>query len=584
MFNKIFSCISERARLLTFFILLIIIVGGVAELIGVSLFNPFLEILMNPESVETNHWLSLAYNMFPFGNTTNFLAFIAAAIIFVYIFKNAFLVWQKSYIYKYSYNLQKEISEKLLSAFMHMPYSFFLNVNIAELQRTLLIDTDYFSKAVIHTLELLSEVFVCVTLCFYLFTVSHSISLIVVCILLIFMTAFIKVSKMITRNISKKSQIYSTAIQKDINQSFGGVKEIKVLGREQTFIDDYSHVLVGYTRTQRIMRLLGIVPKYVIEAGSMTGMLLAIILKMYFGRSDFQAFIPQLGVFAVAAFRLMPSVGRINEHYNAIIEAGPSVDVIYRYVREVDGQEYGQDTSVIQDPKWRLQEGLHICHISYAYPNTTVNVIDDVTFDIPKGKTVAFIGSSGAGKSTMADLILGVLTPQRGVISADDLNIDKNLRTWQQEVGYIPQTIYLSDDTIRNNIAFGIPTEHIDEGAVRRAAERAQLTDFIESLPDGFDTVVGDRGVRLSGGQRQRIGIARALYHDPEVLFLDEATSALDNETEMAVMEAIDGLRGEKTLIIIAHRLTTIRNADQVYEIKDGKVYLRDKQDVLRDI
>lgn len=539
---------------------------------------------MNPESVETNHWLSLAYNMFPFGNTTNFLAFIAAAIIFVYIFKNAFLVWQKSYIYKYSYNLQKEISEKLLSAFMHMPYSFFLNVNIAELQRTLLIDTDYFSKAVIHTLELLSEVFVCVTLCFYLFTVSHSISLIVVCILLIFMTAFIKVSKMITRNISKKSQIYSTAIQKDINQSFGGVKEIKVLGREQTFIDDYSHVLVGYTRTQRIMRLLGIVPKYVIEAGSMTGMLLAIILKMYFGRSDFQAFIPQLGVFAVAAFRLMPSVGRINEHYNAIIEAGPSVDVIYRYVREVDGQEYGQDTSVIQDPKWRLQEGLHICHISYAYPNTTVNVIDDVTFDIPKGKTVAFIGSSGAGKSTMADLILGVLTPQRGVISADDLNIDKNLRTWQQEVGYIPQTIYLSDDTIRNNIAFGIPTEHIDEGAVRRAAERAQLTDFIESLPDGFDTVVGDRGVRLSGGQRQRIGIARALYHDPEVLFLDEATSALDNETEMAVMEAIDGLRGEKTLIIIAHRLTTIRNADQVYEIKDGKVYLRDKQDVLRDI
>lgn len=581
MFNKIFYCISERNRLLTAFILLIIIIGGAAELIGVSLFNPFLEILMNPESVETNKWLNLVYSMFPFGNTTNFLAFIAAVIIFVYIFKNAFLVWQKSYIYKYSYNLQKEVSERLLSAFMRMPYTFFLNVNIAELQRTLLTDTDYFSKAVIHTLELLSEVFVCATLCVYLFTVSHSISIIVVLILLIFMTIFIKVSKMITKRISKKAQICSTIIQKDINQSFGGIKEIKVLGREQTFIDDYSTILEEGTRLQRIMRLLGIVPKYVIEAGSMSGMLFAIILKLYFGKSDFQSFIPQLGVFAVAAFRLMPSVGRINEHYNAIIAAGPSVDVIYRYVREVEEQDSGEDISVEQDQNWQLQDGLHIRHVSYAYPNTAVNVIDDVTFDIPKGKTVAFIGSSGAGKSTMIDLILGVLTPQRGVICADDLNIDKNLRTWQQEVGYIPQTIYLSDDTIRNNIAFGIPEREINEDAVRLAAERAQLTDFVESLPDGFDTVVGDRGVRLSGGQRQRIGIARALYHDPEVLFLDEATSALDNETETAVMEAIDGLHGQKTMIIIAHRLTTIRNADQIYEVSDGKVIPRDKDEVL---
>lgn len=581
MFKKIFYCISNRDRLLTGFILFIIIIGGAAELIGVSLFNPFLEILMNPESVETNKWLNHVYSLFSFGNTTNFLAVIAALIIFVYIFKNAFLVWQKSYIYKYSYNLQRKVSERLLSAFMHMPYAFFLNVNIAELQRTLLIDTDYFSKAVIHTLELLSEVFVCVTLCVYLFTVSHSISLIVILILLIFMSIFIKVSKMITRSISRRSQIYSTTIQKDINQTFGGVKEIKVLGREQTFIDDYSQVLVGYTKMQRIMRLLGIVPKYVIEAGSMTGMLLAIILKMYFGRSDFQAFIPQLGVFAVAAFRLMPSVGRINEHYNAIIAAGPSVDVIYRYVREVETLEFGKVDGAAQDQNWQLQEGLHIRHVSYSYPNTTVNVIDDVTFDIPKGKTIAFIGSSGAGKSTMVDLILGVLVPQRGVINADNLNINKNLRTWQQEVGYIPQTIYLSDDTIRNNIAFGIPAEDINEEAAQLAAERAQLTDFIESLPDGLDTVVGDRGVRLSGGQRQRIGIARALYHDPEVLFLDEATSALDNETETAVMEAIDGLHGQKTMIIIAHRLTTIRNADQIYEVADGKVVLREKTEVL---
>lgn len=581
MLNKIFYCISERNRLLVGFVLVIIILGGAVELIGVSLFNPFLEVLMNQESVETNQWLNLVYRMFPFGNTTNFLACIATAIIFVYIFKNAFMVWQKNYIYKYSYNLQKEISERLLSTFIYMPYTFFLNVNIAELQRTLLIDTDYFSKAVIHTLELLSEVFVCMTLCIYLFTVSHSISLIVVVILVIFMSIFIKISRSFTRSSSKRSQAYSTALQKDINQSFGGIKEIKVLGREQTFIDDYSHVIVNYTRMQRFIRLLGIVPKYVIEAGSITGMLLAIILKMYFGRSDFQAFIPQLGVFAVAAFRLMPSVGRINEHYNAVVTATPSVDVIYRYVRSVEERDQAEDPGTQRDKEWRLQEALHIRHVSYAYPNTDVNVIDDVSFDIPKGKTVAFIGSSGAGKSTMVDLILGVLSPQNGVICADDMNIGKNPRTWQQEVGYIPQTIYLSDDTIRNNIAFGIPADEINEDAVRLAVERAQLVDFIASLPDGLDTVVGDRGVRISGGQRQRIGIARALYHDPEVLFLDEATSALDNDTETAVMEAIDGLHGQKTMIIIAHRLTTIRNADQIYEIGDGKVIPRNKDEVL---
>lgn len=580
MFKKIVYCISNKNRTLAGFILLIIIIGGAAELIGVSLFMPFLELLMAPESVETNHWLSLVYNLFPFGNTTNFLAFIALVIMLVYIFKNAFLVWQKSYIYKYSYNIQKEISERLLSAFMHEPYTFFLNINIAELQRTLTIDTDYFAKAIIHGLELLSEILVCVTLGVYLFSVSHSIAVIVILALLIFATTFICISKKITKQMGQESQACNATIYKDINQSLGGVKEIKVLGREQTFVDEYAQTMKQYTRLQRIMRLMGIIPKYVIEAGSMTGMLLALILKMYYGQqNDFQTFIPQLGVFAVAAFRLMPSVGRINEHYNAILAALPSVDVIHRFVHEVEDVDANQNSEVNRD--WKMQDALHIKHVSYAYPNVEENVLDDISFDIRKGQTVALIGSSGAGKSTMVDVILGLLTPQKGVICADDMNIMKNLRTWQKEVGYIPQTIYLSDDTIRNNIAFGVPAEEISDEAVSRAAERAQLTEFLESLSDGLDTVVGDRGVRLSGGQRQRIGIARALYHDPEVLFLDEATSALDNDTETAVMEAIDGLHGEKTMIIIAHRLTTIRNADVIFEVQDGRMVTRDKADVL---
>lgn len=580
MIKKIFYCISDHDRLLTGFILFIIIVGSGMELLGVSSFMPFLELLTEPESIETNALLRMCYSLLPFGNSTNFLACVALAIILVYICKNAFLVWQKNYIYKYSYNIQKGISEKLLSAYMHEPYTFFLNINIAELQRTLTIDTDYFAKAIIHGLETMSELFVCVTLGVYLFTVSWSISIMVIIILCLFVVFFVWVSRRITRTESKRMQGYNARIYQDINQSLGGIKEIKVLGREQNFVDDYVGILKKYIRTLRIVRLLGIVPKYIVEAGSMTGLLLALILKMYFGQGDFQEFVPQLGVFAVAAFRLMPSVGRISEHYNAVLASLPSVDVIYRDIKDVDDRGLQEETAA--DTTWKMQNAIHVRNVTYAYPNTDVNVVENVSFDIIKGKTVAFIGASGAGKSTMVDIILGLLIPQKGIIAADNLNIAQNLRTWHKEIGYIPQTIYLSDDTIRNNIAFGIARGEVDEDAVRRAADQAQLTEFLDSLPEGLDTMVGDRGVRLSGGQRQRIGIARALYHDPEVLVLDEATSALDNDTETAVMQAIDSLHGSKTIIVIAHRLTTIRNADQIYEVGDGKVVAREKAEVLK--
>lgn len=579
MVKKVMYCISDRDRMLLGFILLIIIVGSVLELMGVSLFTPFLELLTDTESIETNPLLRMCYHMLPVNNVTDFMACIAFAIIAVYIIKNVFLVWQKNYIYKYSYRIQSDISEKLLSAYMHEPYAFFLNVNIAELQRTLTIDTDYFAKAIIHVMEMLSEIVVCVTLGVYLFTVSWSISIVVVVILIISVLFFGWISRIITRRQSVLSQTYNASIYQNINQSLGGIKEIKILGREQTFVDDYSQIMAKYVRTLRIVRLMGIVPKYVVEAGSMTGLLLAVILKMYLGQGEFQSFVPQIGVFAVAAFRLMPSVGRINEHYNSTLNSRPSVDVIYRDIRDIEGV----DTSRLAQANraWTLREAIHIRHVTYAYPNSSVNVLDDVSYDIPRGTTVALIGPSGAGKSTMVDLILGLLTPQSGGILADDHEVLQDLRTWQQEIGYIPQTIYLSDDTIRSNIAFGVPREQIDEAAIQRAMEQAQLSEFVSSLPEGLDTMVGDRGVRLSGGQRQRIGIARALYHNPEVLVLDEATSALDNDTESAVMEAVDGLHGSKTIIVIAHRLTTIRNADRIYEVTGGKVLERDKADVL---
>ena len=292
-------------------------------------------------------------------------------------------------------------------------------------------------------------------------------------------------------------------------------------------------------------------------------------------------FIPQLSVFAVAAFRLMPSVGKINEHYSAMLYSVPSLELIYNDLKSVENLIV---KSRIVDNDWKFKDTVKVSHVSYHYPDSEENVLKDINLEIKKGTTVAIIGASGAGKTTLIDVLLGLLEPQYGKLYADGMDVEKNLSTWQKEIGYIPQVIYLSDDSIRNNIAFGIEKEKIDDEAIISALRQAQLHEFVQNLPNGLDTFVGDRGVRLSGGQRQRIGIARALYHNPEILVLDEATSALDNETETAVMEAINSLQGLKTMIIIAHRLTTIQNADAIYEVVDGKTVLREKEEVLQGI
>ena len=310
----------------------------------------------------------------------------------------------------------------------------------------------------------------------------------------------------------------------------------------------------------------------------MTGMLLAIIVKLLFGEADMIYYISQLAAFAVAAMRLMPSVGRINEHATNMVFALPSVELIYRDLKTVEEYIGVQDRE--EKEAWQLQDAIEVQGVTYCYPNTKEAVIDGAAIRIEKGKTVAFIGSTGSGKTTMVDIILGLLSPQKGRVMADYINVHEKPKTFHAQVGYIPQVIYLSDDTIRNNIAFGVREDEIDEEAVLAAMKKAQLAEFIESLPLGLDTIVGDRGVRLSGGQRQRIGIARALYHDPEILVLDEATSALDNETESAVMEAIENLQGMKTMIIIAHRLTTIRNVDRIYEVEKGRIVERSKEEV----
>lgn len=578
IFTKLGYIFTAKDKRKIVLLLVAVVIGSFLELLGVTIFMPFINIISNPQTIQKTWYLKLFYDGLHFSSTKNFMIALSCAIIAVYLIKNIYLIVEKNCIYKFSYSTQMRLSTRLLETYMKEPYTFHLNKNIASLQRTIQEDTGRFMQVILYFMELATELVVCLVLGIYLLFVSKSITIIVVSLLVVFVGTFLACTRRYSNQLGRDNQVYQGKIYQWMNQALGGIKEIKILERDSFFVDEYQKYYAKFARGLRLSRTISILPKYLVEAVAITGLLIAIIVKMTFGEADLIYYIPQLTVFAVAAFRLMPCVGRINEYATNMLYAFPSVDLIYKDLVEIEDYVEKQDHEVAE--KWNLKNAIEVKDVTYYYPDTEEPVIDGASLTIQKGKTVAFIGTSGAGKTTMVDIILGLLVPQKGVVMADEINVHEKPKTFHAQIGYIPQVIYLSDDTIRNNIAFGVKEAQIDEAAVQAAVEKAQLTEFINSLPHGLDTIVGDRGVRLSGGQRQRIGIARALYHDPGILVLDEATSALDNETESAVMEAIDHLQGLKTMIIIAHRLTTIRNVDKIYEVGEGKVRERSKEDV----
>ena len=578
LLTKLGYIFDKRDKWKIALLLAAVVIGSFLELLGVTIFMPFINIIQEPGEIQRKWYLRMFYELFHFQSAKSFLAALSAAIIVVYVVKNVYLIIEKSYIYRFSYNTQMKLSTRLLNTYMKEPYTFHLNKNIATLQRSLQEDTAKFMQVILYSLELVAELAACFVLVVYLLFVSKSITVIVLGLLVVCVGAFLLLTRKYSRKLGQDNQGYQGKIYQWMNQALGGIKEIKILGREEFFTEEYRKYYIKFAKGLRIARTISILPKYAVEAVAISGLLIGIIVKLLLGEADMAYYIPQLTVFAVAAFRLMPSVGRINEHATNTLYALPSVDLVYHDLVEIEDYIEKQDSEVKED--WNLCRGIEVKNVTYCYPDTDEPVIEDASLSIQKGRTAAFIGASGAGKTTMVDIILGLLTPQKGVVLADDINVHEKPRTFHAQVGYIPQVIYLSDDTIRNNIAFGVKESDIDEQAVRRSMEKAQLTEFVDSLVHGLDTIVGDRGVRLSGGQRQRIGIARALYHDPEILVLDEATSALDNDTEAAVMEAVENLRGMKTMIIIAHRLTTIRNADLIYEVEGGRVSPKSKDEV----
>lgn len=577
-FRYIFSR-ADKFKLVGLVVLMII--GSVLELLAVAVFNPFIEVMMQTSSIADDSFLQFFFQHTNIDSVEGYLIALSFIIAVIYVVKNVYLTFEQNAILSFSYRTRMNLATRLLTTYMNEPYTFHLSKNIAEMQRCLQTDTSQFMSLINSCLQLAVEFVTCLALGVYLFHTSHSITVLIGLLLGLCVFIFFIISKKVSSKLGRQNEFYNAKLFQWINQSLGGIKEVKILQREKYFIDSYRTNYKKVIWGARVNELLAAVPKYIVETVAIVGLVLAIVVKLLFGHGALETFVPQMAVFAVAAFRLLPSVGKINAYVNNVMYTKASLDMIYQDLCEIEKNKPIDVEWEGKTENWEFKKGVFAEHITYHYPDSDTEVLHDITLEIPKGKTVALIGPSGAGKTTLADIILGLLPPVSGVVRMDDKNIYENLRSWRQKLGYIPQSIYLSDDTIRNNVAFGIYEDQIDDDAIWKALEKAQLKDFVQGLEKGLDTYVGDRGVRLSGGQRQRIGIARALYHDPEILVLDEATSALDSGTEQAVMESIESLQGLKTMIIIAHRLTTIKNADLVYEVSGGTVIQRKKEDVL---
>lgn len=565
-FDKINYIFDKKEKIKLVLLLFAILLTTILELAGVVAIMPFVNVVMDPVIIERTGYLKWLYDFCKIENINSFIVLLGIILIFIYIIKNTCVCLMYYSQYAFTFDTQKKLCNRMLKCYMSQPYIFHLQNNSAELIRNINSDVTMMFQAIISMLGLLAEVAVCGILSIYLLIQDKSIAIGIVVVLGGFILLFAKKYKNYMAKIGEEDRQYSAGIVKWLYQSFGGMKETKILGREEYFCSQFNYNYGNWAEREKIYRFLNVAPRPVMEAVCITVLLGIIVLKLLHGTHS-AYFISTVSVFAVAAVRLLPSINRITSNYGVIMFNFPAFDAVYSDLKEIEklGQTF-ENTSV-GNKKLLFDNCIEIKNLTFGYPRKDDNVLENVNITIKSHQSIALIGPSGAGKTTLADIILGVLKPTGGYVLVDGVNIEDKAEEWRANLGYIPQSIYLMDDTIKNNILYG--QETWDEDRLWKAIEEAQLKDFVLNLENGIDTIIGENGVCLSGGQRQRIGIARALYTNPDVLVLDEATSALDNETEEAVMEAINHLSGNKTLIIIAHRLSTIEKCDVIYEVKD---------------
>lgn len=577
---------SQKRR--AFWLFLAIVAGAGFELLGVTAILPFVEAAVSPEKVLQNKYVMMIAPVIGITDANTLLIFMGISLILVYIIKNVFMLYTNFVQYDFATRIKKELSVKMLHSYMSRPYTFFLNTNTAEILRGCSGDILSVYRVVDCLCTILSQALTVVMIGIFLIYTDPIIAISVLVLMIVVLLGMVLFFKPTVKKAGQKNMELLTLINQILTQITNGIKEIFVMQRKELFLGEYDEVSDQSRKLERTYNVLSTSPDRIVEGICVSGIIGIVCIRLVNDSTAMIDFIPKLAAFAMAAFKLLPSIGKIANRMTGIIYSRPGVVNVYQNMLEANQYEtqmkqYISDKHVevrqLEDLKFSNQ--LSINQVCWQYENQKAPVLTDVQLTIHKGESVAFIGASGAGKTTLSDIILGLLQPAKGTVEMDGIDVYTIPMQWAHIVGYVPQSIFLMDDTVRNNIAFGLPADTIEDKYIWEALEKAQLKEFIEKLPYGLDTMVGERGVKFSGGQRQRIAIARALYNKPEILVLDEATAALDNETETAVMESIDALQGQITMIIVAHRLTTIKNCDKIYEIKDGVALERSKEEVL---
>lgn len=565
--RKIWGLLTPAERRSAVVLLGLMFIGMVMETVGIGLVIPAIALLMQSDFI--SRYPSLQGVLKALGNPSHGALVIGAmlGLAGAYLFKViflAFLAWRQM---SFAFGVEAQLSQRLYTVYLRQPYTFHLQHNSAQLIRNIVNEVNMLTfSVIIPGMSLLTETLVFPSLCVLLLVVEPLGALIVVTALGASAWGFQRFTRRRLERWGKARQHHEGLRIQHLQQGLGGAKDVKLLGRETDFLEQYSVHNTQCARSGQLVLFLQQLPRLWLELLAIAGLATLVLAMLALGR-DFSTILPMLGLFAMAAFRLMPSVNRVLSSLQSLRYGLAVIDTLHEELKLAAPAPSKSGTGIIP-----FRETLELDQVIYTFPGTLVPTIKDVSLVIGRGESVGFIGPSGAGKSTLVDIILGLLAPESGEVRVDGNDIQRSLRSWQDQVGYVPQSVFLTDDTLRRNVALGLPVAQIDEAAVWRAIRAAQLEEFVHSLPEGVDTVVGERGIRLSGGQRQRIGIARALYHEPTTLVLDEATSSLDTATEREVMQAVRSLRGTKSILIVAHRLSTVEDCDRLYQLEQGRV------------
>ena len=572
--KKLRILLDRKQKMSMVGLIFLMIIGAFLQTAGVGMLVQVVSVVIDPESIEKSGIVRSFYDFLGCQDFQTFSVTVMALLIGVFIVKNTFLFVQLKLTFGFVYKNQFATSERMMRNYLRRGYEYFLNADTAVVQRSITSDVNNMYALVLALLQLMSDGVVSLFVVAFCFVTNGVMTVLLGAALVVLMLAVKKVLKPIMHKAGEDNQNYYSGLFKWISQTVQGIKEVKIACREQYFVDEYCKCGAGYVNAVQKNSLYNNIPKLLIETVCIAVMVTYMIVLTVSGTSA-ENMLEVLSTLAAAAFVLLPAVNRINNQINAIAYAEPCfMSVSDNLQEEINDANVDMSFAAVDQKKLEIRKSIELKDIVYAYPNTDRLIFDRANLTIPIGASVGLVGTSGAGKSTIVDILLGLLEVQEGHICADGIDVKSQYRSFLKNIGYIPQMIFMLDDTIRRNIAFGIPDEEIDEQRVWEVLEEAQLEEFVRSLPEGLGTGIGERGIRLSGGQRQRIGIARALYHDPEILILDEATSALDNDTEKAIMDSINRFQGRKTLIIIAHRLQTIEKCDLVYRVENGQAKL----------